>query len=599
MRSLPDLVRAARDGEHEAFTEIVFRFQDMALGYACTQLSNDHDAEDAAQEAFVHAYLSLRQLNDAEAFPGWFRSLVRTQCSRRMRGHRQEPLGDEAHRIASAEPGAHEKLEREERRATVEQAIQSLPEHEQVAVRLFYMGQQSTREIAAFLEVSAGAVRTRLHSARKRLKQELMEMVGDELSTQRASRDAGFAEQVGLHLDVLKEVHEGFGELLTGVLEEALGERPDVTLAAVGQPTFEEFLRPLPSPCAMYTWQMAPLVGRVTLEIAIPLARSIVDHASQISAEESEGTQELTGTEYEILNQILLRMVPQMEKAWGSRIPVVVFDIELDTHPLGLLPSSGIGHVNDRPSQEQPHPGPAEAVVHLAFEVRYSGQTQTINLCYRAASLAALMAHVVDGAALPAGAIPVPADRESLNGVTDHPGPIGGFAEVEVADCAADEAHIIGNMAPLYVHEGIALDPGNQLLPNRYGVLAFDDTTDLMGMLPFGYGSWWQRPGVLYPLLIRVDDRPAGFCLVESPRHDPDGADHKLGAFFLLGPYRRVDVGQRVMGQLFDRFSGQWEIGVQAKEDLLRKSCRAALSDRGVPPDGMNCMTRFSFRSGG
>ena len=583
MRPLPDLVRAARDGEHQAFTEIVFRFQDMALGYACSQLSNDHDAEDAAQEAFLQAYVSLQQLHDAEAFPGWFRSLVRTQCSRRRRSRRQEPLGDEAHRIASTESGAHEELEREERRTAVELAIRSLPEHEQVTVRLFYMGQQSTREIAAFLQVSVGAVKTRLHSARKRLRQELMAMVEDELSTQKASRDAGFAQQVALHLDVLKELHEGFGTLLTGVLEEALGERPEVKLAAVRQPSFEEFLRPLPSPCAMYTWQMAPLVGRVVLDIPIPLACSIIDRASQIPAGESEGSRELMMTEYEILNQTLMRMVHQMEHAWGTRIPVAVFDIELETHPLGMLPSSGIGHVSN-----QWNIGPTEAVVHLGFEVRFSGKTQTISLCYRAASLAALMAHIVDGAALPAGARPVPTDRASFEGVPDRPRKIPAFEEVEVADCAADEAHIIGNMAPLYVHDTIVFEPGHELLPNRYGVLAFDDTTDLMGSLPSAYGSWWQRPGVLFPLLIRVDGRPAGFCLVESPRHDLDGVDHKLGAFFLLGQYRRVDVGQRVMGQLFDRFAGQWEIGVRPKDELLRESCRAELSDRGVPPDGMN-----------
>jgi RNA polymerase sigma factor (sigma-70 family) len=594
MRSLPDLVRAARDGERQAFTEIVIRFQDMALGYACSQLSNVHDAEDAAQDAFVHAYLGLQQLHDVAAFPGWFRSLLRTQCSRRTRSTRHEPLSDDVERIASRSPSAHEELEREERRTTVEEAIQSLPEHEQVTVRLFYMGQQSTREIAAFLEVSVGAVKTRLHSARKRLRQELMKMVEDELSIQKASRDAGFAEQVALHLDVLKELHEGFGTLLTGVLEEALGERPDVTLAAVRQPTFEEFLRPLPTPCAIYTWTMAPLVGRVVLDIPIPLACSIIDRASQIPAGESEGSRELMMTEYEILNQTIKNLVQGMEQAWGTRIPVAVFNIELETQTVGaMLPSPGIGDA------EQWDIGPKEAVVHLGFEVRRSGQPQMISLCYPAASLVALMAHIVDGAALPAGAIPVPADRALLpHWVPGSPRPIRVFAEVEAVDCAADQAHIIGNMAPLYCHDWIALEPYQSLLPNRSGLLAYDDLTHLMGMLPMAYGSWWQRPGVLFPLLIRVDDRPAGFCLVESPRYDPGGADHKLGPFFLLNPYRRVDVGQRVMGQLFDRFAGQWEISVHAKEDLLRESCRAALSDRGVPPDGVEYTTRFSFRSG-
>ena len=209
------------------------------------------------------------------------------------------------------------------------------------------------------------------------------------------------------------------------------------------------------------------------------------------------------------------------------------------------------------------------------------------------------MAHIVDGAPLPDEAMPVPADRASLAGVTDNPGLIHEFGKVEVADCAADEAHIIGNMAPLYVHDNFALEPYHPLLPNRLGVLAFDDTTDLMGMLPERYASWWRRPGVLSPLLIWVDDRPAGFCLVESPPHDLDGADHKLEAFFLLNPYRRIDVGQQVMGQLFDRFAGQWEIGVGEEEDLLRESCRMALSNHGVHLEGKEYMTRFSFRSGG
>ena len=191
---------------------------------------------------------------------------------------------------------------------------------------------------------------------------------------------------------------------------------------------------------------------------------------------------------------------------------------------------------------------------------------------------------------------PVPADRASLPWATDSRR-TPEIWEVEVADCAADDAHIIGNMAPLYVHDTIR-DPwnANELLPNRYGVLAFEDTTDLMGSLPFAYGSWWKRPGVLFPLLIRVDGRPAGFCLVESPAHDPDGRDYYLKTFFLFRTYRPLDVGQRVMSQLFDRFGGQWQIE-HADDNHLRESCRAALSDRGVPLAWEN-YTELSFRSG-
>ena len=239
-----------------------------------------------------------------------------------------------------------------------------------------------------------------------------------------------------------------------------------------------------------------------------------------------------------------------------------------------------------------------EPVVHLAFEVVYGTQTQTINLCYTSASLTALMAHIVEGAALPASARPVPEDRASLKGVTDFPRKIPVFEDVEVVDCVAADAHIVRNMAPLYVHDTFLFSVYNELLPNEHGVLAIGDTRDLLKSLPHGYDAWWKRPGVLFPLLIRVDGRPAGFCVVESPRHDPDGADHYLSAFFLFRPYRRGDVGKLALRQVFDRFSGQWEIAVHAEDEHLRESCRGALSDGGIPVDRINYMTRFAFRSG-
>ena len=59
MEELDGLVRAAQRGESEAFGRIVVRFQNMAYASAYAQLGDFHLAQDAAQEAFVDAYLSL------------------------------------------------------------------------------------------------------------------------------------------------------------------------------------------------------------------------------------------------------------------------------------------------------------------------------------------------------------------------------------------------------------------------------------------------------------------------------------------------------------------------------------------------------------
>ncbi|NIR02616.1 MAG: RNA polymerase subunit sigma-24, partial [Gemmatimonadales bacterium] len=63
-------------------------FQDMAVGYAYSILGDFHLAEDAAQEAFVQAYLDLRKLRVPQAFPSWLRRIVFKQCDRFTRRKR-------------------------------------------------------------------------------------------------------------------------------------------------------------------------------------------------------------------------------------------------------------------------------------------------------------------------------------------------------------------------------------------------------------------------------------------------------------------------------------------------------------------------------
>ncbi|MGE5559752.1 MAG: RNA polymerase sigma factor, partial [Chloroflexota bacterium] len=65
-----------------AFDTLVRRFQDMAVGYAYSLLEDFHLAQDAAQDAFVQAFLRLPQLREPEAFPRWFKTVVFTCCSR-------------------------------------------------------------------------------------------------------------------------------------------------------------------------------------------------------------------------------------------------------------------------------------------------------------------------------------------------------------------------------------------------------------------------------------------------------------------------------------------------------------------------------------
>src|SRR4029453_7675956 len=110
---------AATAERHEAFGEVVRRFQDMAFGCAYAVLSDFSLAEDAAQEAFITGWRKLAQLHEPAASPGWFRRIVLTECHRLTRGKRLifVPLEDGHHVAAADDPYA--RAERHELRERV------------------------------------------------------------------------------------------------------------------------------------------------------------------------------------------------------------------------------------------------------------------------------------------------------------------------------------------------------------------------------------------------------------------------------------------------------------------------------------------------
>jgi DNA-directed RNA polymerase specialized sigma24 family protein len=86
--NVADLVRAARNTRspirkrQAAFAILVERFQAMALAVALEGSGDAESARDASQGAFLAAWRNLHRLRDADAFGGWLKRLVRTQCAR-------------------------------------------------------------------------------------------------------------------------------------------------------------------------------------------------------------------------------------------------------------------------------------------------------------------------------------------------------------------------------------------------------------------------------------------------------------------------------------------------------------------------------------
>jgi RNA polymerase sigma factor (sigma-70 family) len=207
MEELTGLITRARHGDGEAFGSIVRRFQDMAVGYGYSLLKDFQSAEDAAQEAFLEAYLKLDSLREPAAFPGWFRRIVFKQCDRIMRGPQPQIASVElANEQPSTEMGQDKNLEQVELQQTILTAIETLPEHERTTVTLFYLSGHSHQEISAFLDVPTTTIKKRLYSARGRLRDVLVDVVADALREYRPSRTEKFSDSV---MEILSAARSG------------------------------------------------------------------------------------------------------------------------------------------------------------------------------------------------------------------------------------------------------------------------------------------------------------------------------------------------------------------------------------------------------
>ena len=197
MNDLTNQIQRVLGGEIEAFNPVVKQFQDMAVGYAYAILGDFHAAEDAAQNAFLTAFLNLESVRDAKAFPGWIRRIVFTECNRMTRGN-QPTVVDvvKAETVPSGKAGPEEIFAATEAGALTNELISELPDRSREVLMLYYLADMSQKEIADFLGTSEGTVKKRLHDAREKMRKGMEQMAIDDMKQKRPSRDDRFSESV-------------------------------------------------------------------------------------------------------------------------------------------------------------------------------------------------------------------------------------------------------------------------------------------------------------------------------------------------------------------------------------------------------------------
>lgn len=174
-KELTDLVRAIQGGDDTAFEQLFTAFAAEALRTACLICGNRASGEDVVQEAFVQTYLKIGTLRKPEQFRSWFYKMM-TRIAWRGSGRekRQVPVADIYETAEGAQRGdALETYIRDEESKALYEAINRLPSKQKTVVVLHYFNGFTVAEIAHILGTLEGTVKSRLHTARKRLQEEL------------------------------------------------------------------------------------------------------------------------------------------------------------------------------------------------------------------------------------------------------------------------------------------------------------------------------------------------------------------------------------------------------------------------------------------
>jgi RNA polymerase sigma-70 factor (ECF subfamily) len=144
----------------------------LAFRVAYGVLRRREDAEDVAQEAFVRAHRSFRQLRDRDKFRAWLVRLTWRLAIDRWRSDRRRTAREEAVDLPGPATMEQEAVMRD-RAAHLWKAIDALPGKLRIAIILAAIEEHDVREIARLLDVPEGTVKSRLFLARKALAEKL------------------------------------------------------------------------------------------------------------------------------------------------------------------------------------------------------------------------------------------------------------------------------------------------------------------------------------------------------------------------------------------------------------------------------------------
>lgn len=179
MRDLDEqeYIHRVRNGDHAAYAVLVDAYKVLAYSIALKILGDEAEAQDAAQEGFIKAYQQLHQFEGKSRFSTWLYTIVyRTAIAKKKESRtKMVPLTDQLRENFAGDHTVPQlvQLQSDDIQRSMRMAIDRLPESEGLLVMLYYINENSIREIQQITGLTGANIKIKLFRARKKLDREL------------------------------------------------------------------------------------------------------------------------------------------------------------------------------------------------------------------------------------------------------------------------------------------------------------------------------------------------------------------------------------------------------------------------------------------
>ena len=155
-------------GDKDAFRYFLKKYKDMAFSLSVSILKDEFIAEEVVQDSFLKAFNGMRSYNAASTFKTWFYRIVLNEAFQRRKKLKKDFL--------QFQPDYNEDikdesilfdLDKDEQIHNINEALKMLPDRESVVLRLFYLEEESIKDVCEITGWSESNTKVILHRARK------------------------------------------------------------------------------------------------------------------------------------------------------------------------------------------------------------------------------------------------------------------------------------------------------------------------------------------------------------------------------------------------------------------------------------------------